>query len=542
MALFYLPQSSAFGQHVIPSDGAKLYFYESGTTTPKTVYSDPAESVAHTQPVVANSSGRFAAIFLSGTYKVVLKDKNDVQIWEEDGLGVSGSAFRLLGDFDSSTNGGNYPASGTTGDLYRVTEEFVLAAASGSHQLYIGDFIVANKAGATGINADWDIIKGRIWLIDEDDFASDTDILAPSQQSVKAYLDNYAPMAPDWIAGRTYAIGDYVKASDFKIYRALVSQSGNDPSGGADPTNWLPFGDLVNLLTSTDTTRGLTAAQGKVLKDVQDILVSDVTALKVPATETTQGPSYIRKRIILSVGSVDPANDIDTTAGNFTFSGGDGSANIGAFTKQLDATWAQGTNQGGRAAGVSYSVFTWYHYFALSNSDGSVVDLGFDTSVTAANLLADAAVIAAGLTKYRRVGSIVTDITPAIIAFFQIGKYFHFADTFSVWNIAPTLSTVGALLTIAAPLGIETIVQLVVAAGQNVSQAQIIITSPDQNNIVPSATVFTLFIESVNVKNVVCVEIKTNTSSQIRYRANASAGWTTFRGVLNRWEDITLEG
>lgn len=72
----------------------------------------------------------------------------------------------------------------------------------------------------------------------------------------------------EWDSGITYAIGAYVVASDNLLYRALVSQSGNTPVG--DSTNWHPVGDLINTLVSTDATRGLTAAQGKALKDLHD--------------------------------------------------------------------------------------------------------------------------------------------------------------------------------------------------------------------------------------------------------------------------------
>jgi hypothetical protein len=160
MSVFYLPVASAYGQNLQVSDGAKLYFFEPGTTTPKTTYSDPGETVAQAHPVVANSAGRFDAIFLSGTYKVRLDDKNDVTYWTEDNITGSGETWNDQGDFDSSTNSGDYPASGNDNDVYRVTEEFVLNSASGSHRVFVGDFIKANKAGATGVDADWDIVKG----------------------------------------------------------------------------------------------------------------------------------------------------------------------------------------------------------------------------------------------------------------------------------------------------------------------------------------------------------------------------------------------
>jgi hypothetical protein len=160
MPVFYPPVTSAYGQNIKPSDGAKLYFFEVGTTTPKTTYSDSGETIAQAHPVVANGAGRFDAIFISGSYKVVMKDKNDVTYWTEDNITGAGNTWSDQGDFDSSTNAGDYPASGNDNDIYKVTEEFTLNTASGAYRVFIGDFIKSNKNGATGIDADWDIIKG----------------------------------------------------------------------------------------------------------------------------------------------------------------------------------------------------------------------------------------------------------------------------------------------------------------------------------------------------------------------------------------------
>lgn len=68
---------------------AKLYFYETGTSTPQATYSDSALSVTNTNPVVANSDGLFSAIYLGEApdfeaYKAILKDSNDVTIWTTD--------------------------------------------------------------------------------------------------------------------------------------------------------------------------------------------------------------------------------------------------------------------------------------------------------------------------------------------------------------------------------------------------------------------------------------------------------------------------
>lgn len=69
--------------------GYKLYFYTTGTSTPKATYPTRADADAGTNananPVVAASDGRFAPIWLtSGDYKVILKDFDDVTLETKD--------------------------------------------------------------------------------------------------------------------------------------------------------------------------------------------------------------------------------------------------------------------------------------------------------------------------------------------------------------------------------------------------------------------------------------------------------------------------
>lgn len=65
-----------------PAAGAKAYFYESGTSTPVTVYSDSAATAPHASPVVANAQGIFPPVYFEGStqVKVNVTDANDVQL------------------------------------------------------------------------------------------------------------------------------------------------------------------------------------------------------------------------------------------------------------------------------------------------------------------------------------------------------------------------------------------------------------------------------------------------------------------------------
>ena len=75
---------SDVGSGIKPPSGAKLFFFEVGTSTPKNTYTDKSALIPNSNPVIADSVGVFSDIFITGSYKVVLKDKNDVQIWEAD--------------------------------------------------------------------------------------------------------------------------------------------------------------------------------------------------------------------------------------------------------------------------------------------------------------------------------------------------------------------------------------------------------------------------------------------------------------------------
>lgn len=69
-----------------PVPGAKALFYDSGTTTPRTVYSDIGGTIPHPSPLVADANGVFAPVFaLGGTaVKVVVTTSADVTLYTLD--------------------------------------------------------------------------------------------------------------------------------------------------------------------------------------------------------------------------------------------------------------------------------------------------------------------------------------------------------------------------------------------------------------------------------------------------------------------------
>ena len=90
--------------------GAKLEFFTTGTSSNLDTYSDDALTTANANPVVADSAGRFGAIFLRDEdYKVTLSDSSDVQIWSADPVrgGVDNLADDTIRSALSTTGSAN---------------------------------------------------------------------------------------------------------------------------------------------------------------------------------------------------------------------------------------------------------------------------------------------------------------------------------------------------------------------------------------------------------------------------------------------------
>jgi len=233
-------------------------------------------------------------------------------------------------------------------------------------------------------------------------------------------------------------------------------------------------------------------------------------------------PNYI-DGLILSNGT-DTEHDIDISTGFCTPPDEMLAIQLSSIlTKQIDVDWAEGDDDGGFPSGLSIAADTWYHIFVISNDDGSLIDAGFDSAITASNLLADAT----GYTKYRRIGSVLTDASSNITQFFQ------YANGLFYWKNPPldvngaAISNAGVTATLSTPLGVHC--EAILNTKINRSGGAIIYMYPTDVDIeAASLTAAPLGMvgDGTGTNDVGWFRIITNLTSQIGASTDGASGYT----------------
>ena len=86
------PKAQFFDASGIPLVGGKVFTYAAGTTTPLQTYTDELGSTPNTNPIILDSRGECNLWFSTATsYKVVLKDADDVLQWTVDNISTYGT-------------------------------------------------------------------------------------------------------------------------------------------------------------------------------------------------------------------------------------------------------------------------------------------------------------------------------------------------------------------------------------------------------------------------------------------------------------------
>ena len=209
------------------------------------------------------------------------------------------------------------------------------------------------------------------------------------------------------------------------------------------------------------------------------------------------------------------------------------------MTKQSDAVWAEGDAAGGFPSALTLTADTWYHFFAIGKTRNGTggCDFGWDTSLSAANLLADAT----AYSYYRRLCSMLTDGSADWVPFTQQGDRFMWDDPVRDVNASnPGTSAVTAALSV--PNGLQVLADISVSytALDSGGPYGLILTSLDQTDTAPSTSFGDILLGSGSTATkdgVVSRLLRTDTSRQIRYRLASSGANHHVRILTHGWLD-----
>jgi hypothetical protein len=241
----------------------------------------------------------------------------------------------------------------------------------------------------------------------------------------------------------------------------------------------------------------------------------------------------------LSNNGTDAVNDIDIAIG-------EAASNDAAIvdkvmmrlasglTKQIDATWAAGTNAGMRDSGAAptFPAAATYHIFLIKRMDTGTVDVFASPQLTSP--------LPTNYTHRRRIGSIAWNGS-SIRAFSQFGDEF-LLDAAILDVDATSVGTSAVLRTLSVPSGIK-VMAIFNAMTGDVSAHLLLVSSPDQSDQAPSSSAAPLASMSgvggiSSDPGAAMFRIRTNTTGQIRTRVSttidnlriATLGWVDRRG------------
>lgn len=298
-----------------PLSSGKLYFYDSGTTTPKVTYADINFTIPNTNPVILTAAGRQPNIFFDGVAKAILADKNDVQILVRDPVGETGTNF---------------------GDPWVATRIYSTnSVVIGSDGVYYRSLVAANQNNnPTTTSGFWSLLysiqwnsgityqEGSIVTYDGEQYQSLTNSNLNNNPSTSPV--NWTLLSFAWISTAEYADNQNAVGSDGVLYTSQqAANTGNDPTDPANrPAYWVG--------TSADAAASAAAAAASEA-------AASASEAAASASETAAAASETAAASSASAAATSEANSAASAAASLASEVASAASEAAAATSATDA-------------------------------------------------------------------------------------------------------------------------------------------------------------------------------------------------------------
>jgi len=372
--------------------------------SPITIFSDRELTVTLANPQTLDASGRTVnKIWIPATYSLKVEDLNNVQVFQEldNGEDVGSQTLPL-----TNVLGTNAITADATPTITSLTDkaEFILQIVAENSADAVTLAIDGTAAKAIKRNFDQDVGKGKfkvgqtvkvVYNLGVDNYqwtnenarvvfrTKGADIASAATIDLSSVTGNFIH-----ITGNTGPITSFGTFALAGVDFFLIYDS--------NPT----VNHSATLLMPNASNRQMAAGYGMWVHTEGSNVFRVVDIM--PADGTDYPPGFI-DGLQLAKNGTDATNDIDVPIGSCRAENIDVNMDLTTLlTKQIDANWVVGSGNGGFPSGLTLTNDTLYNFFLIKRTDTGVVDAGFDTSLTATNLLADAT----NYDAFRKIGSV----------------------------------------------------------------------------------------------------------------------------------------
>lgn len=243
------------------------------------------------------------------------------------------------------------------------------------------------------------------------------------------------------------------------------------------------------------------------------------------ARYSTAPRGYISGLIMSTAGA---STTMSVAAGQATDSTNTTSLNLAASIGKTTSAWSVGSGNGGLDTG-SATASAWYHFYLIKRPDTGVVDVVFSLSASAPTLPAN-------YTLFRRIGAGRLNGSSQWTAFIQDGDQFQWLSPVSDVGVVNP-GTAAVLRTLSTPPGVRVLANVIVANASVTSNGAFYFSDPSTTDTAPANNIGQVATPSTTTYSQSAIQVRTNTSSQIRSRASFSDGATSMYVTTTGWID-----
>ena len=338
MARFGSLDAQYFDDAGDPLISGEVYFYETGTATLKTTYSDVNLTIPNTNPVILTAAGRQPNIFFDGVAKAILATSASVQILVRDPVGETTSSF---GDpwISSKIYGANDVVQGSDGEFY------VSLAANNTNN---------NPASTSGY---WVLLYSVEWnsgiTYTEGAVVTVSNLLYQSLQNSNLNKDPVTQTAYwvlislAYVSTTTYTINQNVVGPDGIFYTALRTTVGDTPA--TSPSDWVG--------TSAAAAASATAAAASAAAAAASAATATTQATNA-ATSATTATTQASSATASAATATTQATNASTSATNAATSASSASTSATTATTQATNASTSATSAASSATSATASAST----------------------------------------------------------------------------------------------------------------------------------------------------------------------------------------